>query len=270
MTCFNIRPATLAAVLCTGLCTYTWAQPSELPNPLLGWRGAELYTSNHHLSAGYGEWREVGVRGIYEFGQHQIAAEVASMNRFNEDGTYAGLSDTVVLSPDWYASVGIGGGNGAAYLPRYRADAFIHRKLLADKNLIASLGVGRYHAPDGHEDNNISLGGTLYFEQPWILQAEVKRTHSQPGQVGTTQYFMAATWGRHKQTLLTGRYGWGEEGYLSLGSNGAISQFSSHQTTLTMQHWVGANWGVKVSAENYHNPYYRRDGILLAVFRDLP
>jgi YaiO family outer membrane protein len=251
-------------------CAMAQTQTTDLPNAMLGWRGIELYSSQNHLSNGYGNWRETGVRGIYETGQHQIAGEVASMTRFNQSGNYVGVGDTVVLDTHWYASLAVGGGDGVAYLPRYRADAFLHRKLLPDKNLVTSLGLGHYKSPDGHRDDNISLGATLYFEQPWILQAEIKHTDSKPGNVGTEQYFVAATWGRHKQTLVTGRYGWGEEGYQSLGGLGSIARFSSHQSTLTVQHWVGTNWGIKASAENYQNPYYRREGILLAVFRDLP
>lgn len=245
-------------------------QTTDLPNAMLGWRGVELYSAHHHLSNGYGNWRETGARGIYAVGQHQIAGEVITMNRFNQSGQYAGVGDTVVLDTYWYASLAVGAGDGAAYLPRYRADAFLHRKFLPAQNLVASLGLGHYKSPDGYRDDNISLGATLYFEQPWILQGEVKHTESKPGKVGTEQYFMAATWGRHKQTQITGRYGWGEEGYQSLGSLGSIARFSSHQSTLTVRHWMGQDWGFKVSADNYKNPYYRRDGIQLAVFKDLP
>jgi len=245
-------------------------QTTDLPNAMLGWRGVELYSAYNHLSAGYGDWHELGLRGIYEKGEHQIAGEVATMKRFNQDGRYVGIGDTVVLDTHWYASLAVGAGDGADYLPRYRADAFLHRKLLPGQNLVASLGLGRYKSPDGHRDENISLGATMYFEQPWILQAQVKHTNSAPGDVATKQYFVAATWGRHKATQITGRYGWGEEGYQSLGGAGSISRFSSHQSTVTVQHWVGTNWGFKASAENYKNPYYGRNGVQLSVFRDLP
>lgn len=255
---------------CFSLHATAQTQTTDLPNTLLGWRGVELYSAHHQLSAGYGDWREVGARGIYETGAHQIAAEVATMNRFNQDANYLGVGDTVVLDPLWYASLAVGAGDGATYLPRYRADVFLHRKLLPARNLVASLGMGHFKSPDGHRDDNISLGGTLYLEQPWVLQGEMRHTHSNPGQVGTAQYFVAATWGHHKQTLVTGRYGWGEEGYQSLGSLGAIARFSSHQSTLTVKHWMGSDWGIKASADNYKNPYYRREGLLLAVFKDWP
>jgi YaiO family outer membrane protein len=260
-----------AALVCACIGSNAWAQSPELPNAMMGWRGAELYTAEHHLSQGYGNWHETGARGIFEMDQHQIAAEAITMKRFNESGNYFALGDTVVLDPNWYASLALGGGDGAAYLPRYRADAFLHRKLLDDKRLVTSLGIGHYKSPDDHRDDTISLGATYYFEQPWIMQGEVKHTHSNPGHVGTEQYFVAATWGLYKQTRITGRYGWGEEGYQSLGNgNGFISRFSSHQSSLSVQHWIGSNWGIKASAEDYKNPYYRRNGLSVAVFKDLP
>ncbi len=245
-------------------------QSTDLPNAMLGWRGVELYSAYNRLSAGYGNWREVGLRGIYEVGQHQIAGELASMTRFNQDGRYLGVGDTVVLDTDWYASLAVGAGDGATYLPRYRVDGFLHRKLLPAKNLVTSLGLGHYKSPEGYRNDNISLGATLYFEQPWVLQGEIKHTQSKPGNIASDQYFVAATWGHHKQTQITGRYGWGEEGYQSLGSIGTIARFSSHQSTLTVKHWIGSNWGIKASAENYKNPFYQRDGLQLALFRDLP
>ncbi len=268
----NMVASHLSLLACGVMSTCAIAQTPtpEMPNAMLGWRGVELYGSHNQLSNGYGNWRETGVRGIYEMGQHQIAGEVATMNRFNQSGNYVGVGDTVVLDTDWYASLAVGGGDGAAYLPRYRVDGFLHRKLLPAKNLVASLGLGHYKSPDGYRNDNISLGGTLYFEQPWVVQAEIKHTQSKPGDISSQQYFVAATWGHHKQTQIIGRYGWGDEGYQSLGSLGSIARFSSHQSTLTVQHWIGTNWGIKLSADNYKNPYYRREGILLALFKDLP
>lgn len=246
------------------------AQTTDLPNAQDGWRGGEIYASSNQLNNGYSNWREAGLRGIYQREANAVAGEIIQMNRFNEDGTYLGVGDTLVLNPDWYAFLGLGAGDGAAYLPRYRLDAFIHRKLLPAKNLIVSLGAGTYHAPDGHQDNNANIGMTLYTTTPWVFQAEARRTSSNPGSIQTQQYFVAATWGHAKQTRFVGRHGWGHEGYQSLGNNVSISRFASNQTSLTVQHWIGADWGVKFSGERYHNPYYQRHGLTVALFKDWP
>jgi len=244
------------------------AQIPEPPAVQNGIHSIEAYEDHNKLSAGYDRWREFGLRGIYQFGDHQFRAEAINMNRFNENGNYLGLGDTVVLSPLWYASLSAGAGDKVPYLPKYRVDGFLHRKFLSDLSLVGSVGLGRYRAPDGHQDDNASIGLTYYFSQPWVVQGQAKRTRSQPGSIDTNQYFVAATWGHHQQTQITGRYGWGQEGYQSLGDARSISQFSSHQKTLTVQHWFGLDWGIKVTVDNYHNPYYDRNGLSLAVFKD--
>jgi YaiO family outer membrane protein len=164
----------------------------------------------------------------------------------------------------------VGAGDGASYLPRYRIDGFIHRKWLDDLSLVTSAGLGHYKAPDSHKDDNLSLGLSWYLPSSWVLQTEAKFNRSRPGPIDTRQYFVAATWGQAGQTRITGRYGWGEEGYQSLGADAFISRFSSHQSTLTAQHWLGPRWGIKASADRYSNPFYKRQGLQLVVFKELP
>ena len=240
-------------------------EPEVQPN---GLRSVQAHEEENHLSAGYAHWREFGLRGIYQLGEHQLSAEAMNTTRFNENGNYLCLGDTLVLSPDGYASLNVGAGDGAPYLPRYRLDAFLYRKFLSDQRLVGSLGLGRYRAPDGHQDDNASIGLTYYFSQPWVVQGQIKHTRSQPGSIDTRQYFVAATWGHHQHTLVTGRYGWGQEGYQSLGDAQFITQFTSRQKTLTVQHWMGLDWGLKVTVDHYHNPYYDRHGLNVAVFKD--
>lgn len=229
-------------------------------------RGVEIYTSRHSLSEGYGDWSETGLRGKYEIGANLLQTELASTRRFNESGTYIGLSDTVIIRPEWFGTLSVGAGSGASYLPRYRIDGFINRKLLADKNLIGTLGVGYYRAPDGHVDHNFSLGGTYYFSQPWILQAEVKFNTSNPGKVNTRQQFVALTWGHDKKTQITGRYAWGTEGYQSIGAGASLVDFRSRQASIAVRHWINENWGVSVNLERYKNPTYQRNGVNLGLF----
>jgi YaiO family outer membrane protein len=268
----NHRHTGLWPLLALGLgalgCQPTHAQITEPAASHNGLHSLQAYEDENRLSAGYARWREFGLRGIYQLGDHQLSGEAINMNRFNEDGNYLGLGDTLVLSPDWYSSLNVGAGDGAAYLPKYRLDAFLHRKFLDERRLVGSVGLGRYRAPDGHQDDNASIGLTYHFSLPWVVQAQARRTRSNPGRIDTQQYFVAATWGQHQQTQVTGRYGWGREGYQSLGDALSIAQFASRHKTLTVQHWIGLDWGIKVTVDNYHNPYYDRNGLSLAVFKD--
>jgi YaiO family outer membrane protein len=254
---------------CALLSTSCWSQSTEIPPPGGGLREIDLYVARNNLSTGYSNWSEEGVRGIYEISNHQFAGELANMNRFNESGIYAAVQDTVLLNADWFASMALGGGDGAAYLPKYRIDGFIHRKFLEDRQLIGSFGLGYYRSPDSHRDDNASLGFTYYTSLPWVIQAQAKRTRSLPGDIVTHQYFVAATWGSYKNTLITGRHGWGREGYQSLGDALSIARFDSHETSLAIKHWIAHDWGFRASVEQYTNPYYHRNGIQISLFKDL-
>ncbi len=241
--------------------------PAEASAPR---RGLDVYTSRQRLSAGFGDWSETGVRGNYEIGAHLLGAELATMRRFGESGKYLGLSDTYTFNSDWFASLAVGAGDGAAYLPRYRVDGFVNRKLLTARNLIATLGAGYYRAPDGHTDRSASIGATYYFSQPWIVQGEVRFNNSSPGSVRTRQQFLAATWGRDKQTQVTARHAWGTEGYQSIGAGATLVDFRSRQTSLALRHWLGPQWGLMGSVERYSNPFYRRNGATLGLFWQFP
>lgn len=230
----------------------------------------DAYTSASQLTDGLQDWHEAGIRGTHTTGAHVLSGEVAAMRRFGESGNFLGLGDSYTFNPDWFGSLSIGAGDGASYLPKVRTDGFINRKLLADRNLIASLGAGYYSAPDGHNDRHVSVGATYYFDEPLILQGEVRINFSRPGNIKTRQQFLALTWGRAQATQITARYGWGREGYLAIGSGNSLVDFSSHQSSLILRHWLGQDWGLAFGLEQYHNPYYERTGISLGLFWEQP
>lgn len=262
----RLLPALALAATAGSLHAQTPA-PAGPPQPV---RGLEAYTSHHNLSNNFPDWREHGVRGLYQVGPHLFNGELATMRRWNESGVYAAIGDTYTFNDDWYGSLTVGAGDGASYLPRYRVDGFLHRKLLDKKNLVGSLGVGYYRAPDGHIDRNVSLGATYYFDFPLVVQGEIKFTHGSPGSVDTRQHFVAATWGREKQTTVTGRYGWGEEGYQSIGPNAVLTNFRSKEISVAVRHWLGKDWGVELAGERYRNPFYRRTGLTAGLFWQIP
>lgn len=242
----------------------------DAPEPPAPTAGIEAYVNTQSLSNGYEDWYETGVRGHVGVGNHVLGMEAATMKRFGENGLYVGLSDTVTIDEDWFATLSIGAGDGASYLPSYRVDAFINRKLLAGRQLIATLGAGYYRAPDDHVDRNISLGATYYFEAPWVIQGEIRFNNSSPGSVKTRQQFLAATWGHAGKTQVTARYGWGAEGYQAIGGGASLVNFDSRQSQLSFRHWLGPRWGITAALERYSNPYYVRKGATLALFWELP
>ncbi|MDB5966490.1 MAG: putative lipoprotein [Polaromonas sp.] len=241
-----------------------------LADPLSGQmkRSLELSAGAQNLSAGYGGWRDLTLRGSYGLPGQLLQGEVSTLRRFNQNGSYIGVGDTVTFNQDWYGSVAAGAGDGAFYLPRYRIDATLYRKWLADRNLVTSVGGGYYSAPDGHTDRSLSLGLVYYFKAPWIVEGGVRFNSSNPGSVRTHQQFAAVTWGRDKQDLVTGRYGWGGEGYLATGPSTQLVNFQSDEASLAWRHWVTPQTGVLMSVNRYKNPLYIRSGLSVGIFHD--
>lgn len=231
-------------------------------------RSLELSTSPQSLSAGYGNWQDVTLRGSYGLPSHVLQGELSAQHKFNKDGAFVGLGDTYTFDEDWYASFALGAGDGAFYLPRYRVDATLYRKLLADRRLVSSVGLGYYKAPDGHTDSSVSLGLVYYFQSPWIVEGGVRMNSSNPGSIRTQQQFVALTYGHARQDLVTARYGWGGEGYLAIAANTQLVNFKSREASLAWRHWLSPSTGVLLGVNRYTNPSYNRAGLSVGIFHD--
>lgn len=229
-------------------------------------RSIELDAGGEELSNGYGNWTNETLLGTYQVDQHVLQVELSSKEEFGAAGTFVGLADTVTIDPDWFARLAVGAGDGAFYLPRVRSDVFLSRKWLGKRNLITSVGLGYYEAPDGHIDRSVNFGGTYYFSEPWIIEAGLRLNKSDPGDISTHQQFVAVTYGHEKENVLTVRYGWGGEGYQEISGDVSLVDFQSHEASLAWRHWLSANLGLMVKVDNYSNPYYQRKGANVGIF----
>ena len=231
-------------------------------------RNLQLSAGTQHLSGNYGNWHDVTLRGAWGLPAHALQGELSSHKRFGVGGTYVAIGDTHDFNEDWYGSAAVGAGDGAFYLPKYRVDVTLNRKFLERRQLVATLGAGYYSAPDGHSDRSLLLGATYYLDAPWIVEGGVRFNDSAPGSVRTRQHFIAATWGRAKADLVTGRLGWGGEGYLAVGPATQLVNFDSREVSLAWRHWFNAHTGFLVAAHRYSNPLYRRVGASVGLFHD--
>ncbi|MET0311901.1 MAG: YaiO family outer membrane beta-barrel protein [Burkholderiaceae bacterium] len=233
-----------------------------------GRRSFELSAEHQNLSNGYGDWNGITARGTWALPGHLVQGEASVMRRFGEKGVFLGVSDTHDFNEDWFGILSAGAGDGAFFLPRFRVDGAIYRKWLTDRRLVTSIGLGYYRAPDRHTDRSVSLGAAYYFTAPWILEGGVRFNDSDPGSVGTSQRFVAATWGRSGQDLVTGRHAWGGEGYLAVGPATQMVNFRSRESAVSWRHWLTPGSGFLVGANRYTNPLYRRTGVTVGYFQD--
>ena len=231
-------------------------------------RSIELSTGYQNLTAGLGSWRDLTLKGTYGLPSHLLQGEISTMRRFNQNGVFVGLSDTYTFNEDWYGSVAVGFGDGAFYLPKYRVNATLYKKWLPQRNLVTSIGVGKYKAPDGHVDNSLALGVVYYFDAPWVAEFGLTANSSNPGAIKTQQQFLALTYGRAKENLVTVRHAWGNEGYQTIATNAQLVNFPSKESSISWRHWFAPRTGVSVSANRYTNPFYIRSGMNVGIFHD--
>ncbi len=244
-------------------------QPTVAPAPetLSGYiEGGFNY---HVLTGGQGNWFGQYLRGAVDVKQRDIwTYEIVNQEKFRDHGVFFSVGDTHVFDEDWYGNLSLGTSAGGFFWPRFRADAFINRKWLAERSLITTLGVGYYDAKDVHYDLSGYLGAAYYFPAPWIVEGGLRYNVSQPGSVTSLSPFLAVTYGRNKAHYLTLRYSFGREAYQLVGPSATIVDFHSQVVSFTWRQWLTRDWGFRVFAEHYNNPFYERNGLEVGIFRD--
>jgi YaiO family outer membrane protein len=177
----------------------------------------EAGASYQDLSNHFGHWSGGYARGVVAIGKNTVNAEVNGQHEFGDAGVYMAVGDTYTFNSDWYGSLTVGTSSGGFFWPRFRADGFLNRKWSERKQFITTLGFGHYMAKDIHRDSNFFVGGTYYFQTPWIIEAGGRFNISNPGGVFSPSGFVAFTQGRNKHHYLTLNLGFGQEAYQLIG-----------------------------------------------------
>ncbi len=250
-----------------GLCATTATAAPAPPFTPSGF--VEAGGNYHDVSDNFGNWLGEYLKGeVQTDPNNRWNAELLNQRAFKSTGQYGNIGNTHTFNEDWFSSINAGVGDGGFYLPRYRIDAFINKKWLADRQLVTTFGLGMVKAMDVHKDKSLFLGATYYFKTPWIIQGGVRFNKSDPGNVYSSSQFVAVTQGEDKKHFVTLRVGFGKEAYQVIGPSQTLSDFSSQQVSLELRQWVRPDWGFNVRGERYHNPNYDRTGINFGVFKE--
>lgn len=220
------------------------------------------------LDNNYGSWAGGYARTAVQAGKDVLNGEVSGQREFGDKGVYLAAGDTHTFSENWYASLTAASSIKGFFWPRYRTDAFLNRKLLSRKQLVATIGYGYYAAKDEHRNQSAYVGSTYYFAKPWVIEEGLYLNVSNPGAVFAPAGFIAMTEGANKHHYLTLRVGLGEEGYQLVGSEATLAKFESQTVTGTWRRWLGKSWGINLVGDYYRNPYYSRGGSTLGFFKD--
>ncbi|WP_051294118.1 YaiO family outer membrane beta-barrel protein [Pseudoduganella violaceinigra] len=225
---------------------------------------------HHSLSDGYGNWNQQFVRGTLRTSDATVwNADLVNARQFGAHGTLVVGGVSHVFNEDWYGSLAASSGSGFFY-PQGRGDAVINRKLGAERNVIATLGLTAVNARDGHRDRSLLLGLSWYLPNALVLQGGTRINRSNPGGVMANSKYVAMTWGYDKQQYLSLRYDTGEEAYQYIGAGTAdlLVNFRSNVFSGTWRKWLAPDYGFQLRAEAYHNPFYNRRGLEAALFKE--
>jgi YaiO family outer membrane protein len=236
----------------------------------------EIGGSHSSLTGSNGDWNDFYVQGSVSGGHNVINGELSREARFGDSGWFYGLGLTRTLSENWYAQISGGGSAGGGFfLPRFRTDGLINRKLLHNRQLVATVGLGFDQSKTVNHDLRAQVGAAYYFPFPLVLQGGLTWTHANPGNVLARSQFIAATEGHDKEHFFSLRYEWGREGYEVVGapsvqipSYNVLFNFPMHDITGTWRQWIGPNWGVNFNIQQHQEPAYHRCGGTAGVFLD--
>lgn len=235
----------------------------------------EIGGSHSALTGGNADWNDFYLRGMVSGGRNAFSGELTRQARFGDSGWFGGIGLTRTLSEDWYAQISAGGSAGGFFLPKFRTDGLINRKLLPKRQLVATAGFGFDQSKTVNHDERFQFGGAYYFERPFVLQAGVTWTHAAPGNILARTQYVAVNEGHDKEHFISLRYGWGREGYEVIGAPTTVNpaynvlfDFPIHDITATWRQWIGPNWGVNFNLEQHQEPAYHRFGGTAGVFLD--
>jgi len=245
----------------------------------------EVGGSHSALTAGNSDWNDFYARAMVSGGRNIFTGELTREARFGDSGWFGDLGITRTLSENWYAHLSAGGSAGGFFLPKFRTDAQISRKLLPRRQLVASVGGGYDQSRTIAHDWRAQVEGAYYFNYPIVLQAGLTWTHATPGNILARTQYIAASQGHDKEHFVSLRYEWGREGYEVIAQpatvapgvalrqaapsdQGVLFDFPVRTITGTWRQWIGPNWGLNFNLEQHQEPAYHRIGGTVGVFLD--
>ncbi|MGR9117008.1 MAG: YaiO family outer membrane beta-barrel protein [Gammaproteobacteria bacterium] len=223
----------------------------------------------YDLSADNSSWTGYFARGSWQADENNILNwEVSRQNRYGDSGTYLVTGLVHAIDEDWITSFYVGGSPGGFYFQKYRIDAFIHRKLLSERNLVLTAGATYAESRDDiHDDTGFFVGAAYYFSFPLLVEGGIRYNQSDPGLQQSLRYQMSATYGRSFDRYISVAIDTGNESYQLIGEGNAVSNFESTVATIGWREWIREDWGFNLTAEYYTSEIYNRSGAALSVFK---
>jgi YaiO family outer membrane protein len=241
----------------------------SLPGGMNGPGYLEFGGSHSGVSQSNPSWNDFYVRTMMSGGNNTLQLGAERQARWGASGWFFSGGLTRVLSENWFGELDFGTSlPGGFFLPKFRTDAYINRKLLSRKQLVTTFGFGYDKSKVQNNAIRGTVGAAYYLSAPWVLQGGVTFTKSNPGSVLTHTQYLAFTQGHDKEHFISVRGEYGREGYELIGPANGLFNFPIRGVSATWRQWVGFNWGFNAVVEHYRTPSYTRTGGTIGVFLD--
>jgi YaiO family outer membrane protein len=227
----------------------------------------ELVGGAQSLTGGYGDGGSIGIRFRHDRARDVWYAGVHRESRFDDTGFLGSIANTHVLDADWYSYLGIAASTDAIFLPQFRIDAQLARKLGAARQWVTTVSAAAAAAHDEHRDYGAGVGLIRYFASGLVVDGSVFFNRSTPGDVIARRQHLAITYLRPRRYQLSARASYGEEGYQITGAAATLVDFSSGDISVRWQQWLTSGTGISAAAEYYTNPFYSRTGFTVSLFK---
>jgi len=229
----------------------------------------ELGGGHSSLTQGNPSWTDAYMRGAMALSESNVLhTEISRQDRYGDTGWYFSGGLTHVFTENWYADGFVGFSSRCFFLPKYRTDGFIHRKLLPHKQLVLTVGGGNDKYKDIHSDYRLNTEADYYLGPSWILQSGITFTHSDPGSTTVHAQYFAVSEGQNKRHYIVLRGEYGREAYELIGPATALINFPLHDVSVTWRQWIAPSWGINLTVERYNEPIFNRTGATLGFFLD--
>ena len=227
--------------------------------------GGIYYNVTEDFEDTYGEY----VRVFYDASAtDDFTFDVTRLERFGDDGTQFTVGNIHQFSDRWFTQLSVAGSAGGFFFPEVRVDGAISRRWFSDKRLVTTLGGGYFDAKDVHEDTRFYVEGIYYFKQAFVLQVGFQLNISEPGSVDSTSGYVAASYVKDKQRIVSLRGGVGDQAYQAVNETTSLIDFPFHSVRATWREWVGKTWGINIAAEHYSSDVYDQNGFELGFFKE--
>lgn len=225
-------------------------------------------TSNSPVDGRQEPWTDIYIKAVVSGGKNTFNLEATRQQRFGELGYFYSGGITRSLSENWYAEASGGFSSpGGLFLPKWSADVILNRKLLSRKQLVLNGGFGYDKSKLINTDTRYQAGAVYYFNFPVIVQGGVTFTRANPSSILARTQYGAVTWGREKEHYLNFRAEIGREAYEIVGPD-TLFDFPVHNYSASWRQWLGLNWGFNLTYDHDGNPFYHRNGGIVAFFFD--